>query len=75
MRMGKIDTTTLLLIGGAAVAVYFLTRPKPLPPPALYPPNYQAGLYQPQANQTAQDITAGAGAASTLLNSISNMFG
>lgn len=62
-KVGKIDTTTILLIGGGLLAVYMLSRPKQTAPiyqqPAYIPPGYPGS--QPQ-NEIAQDINAGSGA-------------
>ncbi len=83
----KIDSTTLLLAGGAAVAVYLLTRPKVPTYPAGYnpylgttglPTAYNPYLTQPgtqyAGNTTAQDISAGASALSALGDVIGNFF-
>jgi hypothetical protein len=73
----KVDTTTILLIGVAAVAVYFITRPAPVVTPVMpvYNPGYSpyAGYGVPQANQTAADIAAGGAAAASILSVISNI--
>lgn len=73
---GGVNTTTLLLAGGAAVAVYLLTRPKT----PTYVSPYQTPVYNPAylqsvanpPNQTAQDISAGGTALTSILNAISN---
>jgi hypothetical protein len=68
------QTETILLIGGAALAVYLLTRPKTTVPtpytnPYAYNP-YSATL--PKADPTAGIISAAGGAAAGILNAISN---
>jgi hypothetical protein len=72
---GAVNTSTILLAGGAAIAVYLLTRPKvptyTSPPVPVYNPAYMQA-YANQGNQTAQDISAGGAAASAILNAISN---
>jgi len=76
--MGKIDTTTLLLIGAAVVAVYLLTKKPTVTPmytttPSLYPAGYNPYLAA-QPNATAQDIAAGGTALSQLATAASNLF-
>jgi hypothetical protein len=73
--IGKIDTTTILLIAAGAAAVYLLTRPRTTTLPATsYVPGYNPYQIQPPpVNTTAQDITAAGGAASSILNAISNL--
>ena len=75
-KIGKMDTTTLLLIGGVAVvAIYFMTKPKVITQPGPYASSFintQGGGYLLPGNQTAQDISAGGGAASQVINSLSN---
>lgn len=77
----KIDTTTLLLIGAAAVGVYLLTRPRPMATTPVYTTNpYAVNPYavNPYAatptNATAQDIAAGGSALSSLATAVSNFF-
>lgn len=76
----KIDATTILLAGAAAVAVYFVTRPRTVTPlQPVYNP-YAQPAYNPYANQpggssTAQDIAAGGTAAASILDAISNFTG
>ena len=82
----KIDTNTLLLIAGAGVAVYLLTRPKTILPSAGYNPYagttglptnynpYATALPANQGNPIAQDVTAGASALSSLSDLIGNFF-
>lgn len=81
-------TETLLLIGAAAVGVYLLTRPKvpasyspygtlPSPYGSAAQPAYNpyGSAAQPYAgNATAQDISAGASALSSLSDVIGNFF-
>lgn len=70
----KINTNTLLLAGGAAVALYLLTRPTtPAVNPYLTQPVYNpyANTSLINQNQTAQDIAAGG----TALNALSNLLG
>jgi hypothetical protein len=83
----KIDTTTLLLIGAAVVGVYLLTRPSV---PAAYSPYgvpnpYLTNPYGAQSalslasgnyagNQTAQDISAGSQAVSSISSLLGNFF-
>jgi hypothetical protein len=65
-------TNEILLIGGGAVIVYLLTRPKTTAyPPGYVPPTYNPYAYQPP-NQTSGLITAGGSALSSILNAISN---
>jgi hypothetical protein len=64
--MGKINTTTILLIGAAAVAAYMLTRPKVVPPLFLPTPLPSAGG---SGNSMAQYVQFGT-ALSNLANSI-----
>jgi hypothetical protein len=76
----KIDSTTLLLIGAAAVGVYLLTRP------TTPTPVYSSAVYNPYAttnpalaqnyagNTTAQDIAAGSSALTALGNALGNFF-
>jgi hypothetical protein len=70
------QTETILLIGGAALAVYFLTRPKTVLPPQQYTSPYGYNPYgQPQlpaGNTTSSIISAAGSAASGILNAISN---
>ena len=83
----KIDSTTLLLVGAAAVGVYLLTRPKTTTPVGYNP--YGTPTYNPYGTQTAlqmqtslqnagnpvaQDITAGASALQGLSSLIGNFF-
>lgn len=74
----KIDTTTLLLIGAAAVGVYLLTRPTtptPVYSSAVYNPYATPALTAANAgNPVAQDVTAGASALSSLSSLIGNFF-
>lgn len=73
--IGKIDTETLLLIGGGAVAVYMLTRPR------LPVTNLPAGMtaaqilaqQQAQTGNSAGSIISAAGSAlGSILTAISN---
>lgn len=70
------DTTTLLLIGAAAVAVYMLTKKPTVTAPAYspYPPGFNPYAMQPQPNPTAQDISAAGSALSSLATAASNFF-
>lgn len=64
-------TSTLLLIAGAGVALYLITRPKaPVLPPGTYPPGYPypAGYAPPTSNPTI----ALAGDATSVLNNLFN---
>lgn len=67
--MGKIDTSTILLVAGGAALVYFMTRPKPVPPPTYIqvpvPSGGGSGISQQQY------ITLG----TALANAASNIFG
>jgi hypothetical protein len=72
----KVDSTTLLLAGAAAVAVYFITRPKTVTTqmPVYNPyaqPAYNPYAQQPGGSSTAQDIAAGGTAAASILDAIS----
>jgi hypothetical protein len=70
--VGKVDTSTILLAGGAAVALYFITRPAPV---AVAPPVpvYSAAYLQSNAgNPVAQDISAGAQVLPFITNLISS---
>jgi len=78
----KINTNTLLLIAAAGVGVYLLTRPKTPTYPVGYNP-YNTPAYNSQmlpggtqyaGNTTAQDISAGASALSSLSDLIGNFF-
>lgn len=75
--MGKINTNTLLIAGAAAVGVYLLTRPRVSTPVYNYNPYAATGLPasgQYPGNTTAQDISAGASALSSLSDLIGNFF-
>jgi hypothetical protein len=76
--LGKVDTGTILLIGGVAiVGLYLLSRPATIPgyvpagPGGALVPNYGGYPYSP-ANTTAQDIQAGGSALSNVLNILGN---
>jgi hypothetical protein len=74
----KINTTTLLLIAGAALAVYLVTRPRTVTQlPVAYNPGYNpyTGYGSSAQSTTAQDIAAGGTAAAGLANALSNLFG
>jgi hypothetical protein len=75
----KINTNTLLIAGAAVVGVYLLTRPKTPTYPVGYNPyqtGYPAGTYPAiqQGNPTAQIISAGGSALSSLSDLIGNFF-
>jgi hypothetical protein len=79
----KIDTSTLLIAGAAAVGVYLLTRPKTVVNPTINPytglpytaATVQAGMYNTQQQSTvAQDIAAGSTALKSLSDLIGNFF-
>jgi hypothetical protein len=74
-KVAGVDTNTILLVGSAAVAMYFFTRPSSVPAYAAPVPAYNPAYLQSisnQGNQTAQDISAGGQAASNILTAISN---
>jgi hypothetical protein len=76
--MGAIDTETILLIGLAGVALYLFMRPTVAPQPTIIyqtSPTALAAQTAAAGNSTAGIIAASASGASSLLNSISNMFG
>lgn len=73
--IGKIDTTTLLLIGAAVVAIYFVTKKPatalPAPSQVYYPPGYNPyGTAANTGNSTSSIITAAGNVASSLLDKI-----
>jgi hypothetical protein len=79
--MAGINTNTLLLIGAAGVALYFVTRPRvPALPVGYNPyaaPGYGAPAYNPyatQPNPLAQQITAGGSALEGLSDLLGNFF-
>lgn len=78
--MDKKTMNTVLLVGGAALAVYLLTRPKtPTPfmpaPGVTYPAGYlQAGAVAP-GNTTSSIIAASGTAAGNLISSLGDLFG
>lgn len=71
--VGKINTETLLIIGGIAViGIYFLTRPPqaiPIPGGGTLLTGSGGSTYYP-GDPTASIISAGGGAASSILNSL-----
>jgi hypothetical protein len=76
--IGKIDTEELLLIGGAAAIVYFLTKKTATVTPITYPYGYPtpttSALNQVSnsSNNTASIISAGSSLVSSLANMISS---
>jgi hypothetical protein len=78
-KMGKIDTNTILLVGAAAVAIYFFTRPK-VPtynPYAANPyglPNTALNVSSNYGNPVAQDITASGSALEGISSILGNFF-
>lgn len=71
---------TVLLVGAAALAVYFLTRPKTTVNPygtAALPPAYNPYAYNPYATQapnpTSSIISASGQAAGAIINAIANL--
>jgi hypothetical protein len=80
--IGKIDTTTLLLIGGGVVAAYVLTRPAtPTYPVGYNPYATNTGLtalqqqqYLAQQNPTSSIIASSGSALEGLSDLIGNFF-
>lgn len=67
-RVGKIDTTTVLLIGGA-VAVFLLVNKKPATPATVYVPTVPSG--GGSGISTGQYVQLG----TSIVDAISNIFG
>ena len=69
------ETKTILLVGGAAVVVYLLTRPRAATQPLI--PNYSAYAYQQQQQPgfNPQIISASASAIASLIPALSSLFG
>jgi hypothetical protein len=53
-RIGKIDTTTALLIGGGLLAVYFISKNKATTTATILPPGYTSTSPYSSAASTAQ---------------------
>ncbi len=74
-KVGAIDTKTILIGGGVALAAYLIfskiSTPAPAPVVPVYNPAYLQSAAVNAGNPVAQDITAGAGAASSLITAIS----
>jgi hypothetical protein len=74
--LGKIDTTTaIMLAGGAALLVYFVTRPRVTPitnPAAAQFISTPTGSYYLPGNTTAQTIQASGQTATSLINALNN---
>jgi len=71
--LGAIDTNIILFGVLAIGAAYFLTKRSTAPPMPVYnPAAYPAAYAPPGTSSVAQDITAGGGAAASILNAISN---
>lgn len=72
-RMGAIGTTEILLIGGAALAVYLLTKKTtPTVPTVITVPQggTSAAALQAQAAQTTSEVNAGASVVNNLISTI-----
>jgi hypothetical protein len=75
--IGKIDTEELLMIGGAAALVYFMTRQQSVTPiqyPYGYPQQQQSALntVTNNGNSTSSIISAGSQLVSSLASMISS---
>lgn len=74
------DQKTLLIIGGAAVAIYLITKKPAVALPTAYPGTLSASQYLQnqqiaQGNSTSAIISSAGTATGALLTGISNLFG
>jgi hypothetical protein len=81
--IGKIDTTTLLLVAGGGLVVYMLTRPKVATYPVGYNPYgtstgltalQQQQMLSGNQNYLAQDLSSGGTALQGLSSLLGNFF-
>ena len=73
--MGKIDTETILILGAAAIALYFITRPATpvVTTPAYNPYLLQSQLQTAQGNTTGGIIASSGSAAASIINALGNL--